>query len=141
VASLSCDVINQTVHRSLTSDLDQTRADPLAQLATRVDGPLWYRGLAEEPDAFAPMVDDILAAQKARAIVVGHTVTADGRIRARFGGKVIQIDTGMQPAYVPAGRASALDIEHGMMTAIYTDRRDVLSTETAEPSAVAAPSR
>jgi len=141
VAGLSCDVINQTVHRSLTSDLDLTRGDPLAQLATRVDGPLWYRGLAEEPDAFAPMVDTILAAQKARAIVVGHTVTADGRIRTRFGGKIIQIDTGMQPAYVPAGRASALDIEHGMMTAIYTDRRDVLSRETAEPSAVAAPAR
>ena len=29
----------------------------------------------------------------------------------RFGGKVFQIDTGMQPGYVPAGRASALEIQ------------------------------
>jgi hypothetical protein len=140
VADLSCDAINETVHRNLGSDLTQTRSEPLAQLATRVDGPLWYRGLAEESDAFAPAVDDILAKQKAGAIVVGHTVTADGRVRVRFGGKVIQVDTGMQPAYVQNGRASALQIEQGTMTAIYADRRDVLSKENAVPAA-AAPAR
>jgi hypothetical protein len=127
VAGQSCDVINETVHRELTTDLDQTRGNPLAALAARVDGPLWYRGLAEEPDTFAPMVDGILAGQNARAIVVAHTVTPDRRVRTRFGGKVIVMDTGMQPAYVQDGRASALEIERGTMTAIYTDRRDVLS--------------
>ena len=129
VASLSCDAINETVHRNLGSDLTQTRTEPQAQLVTRVDGPLWYRGLAEEPDTFAPAVDDILTGQKATAIVVGHTVTADGRVRQRFGGKVIQIDTGMQPAYVQNGRASVLQIEQGTLTAIYADRRDVLSKQ------------
>jgi len=141
VAELSCDVVNETVRRNLGSDLAQTRSEPLAQLATRVDGPLWYRGLAEESDAFAPSVDDILAGQKASAIVVGHTVTADGRVRVRFGGKVIQMDTGMQPAYVQNGRASALQIEHGTMTAIYVDRHDVLSNPGSVPAAVAAPGR
>jgi hypothetical protein len=140
VAALSCDAINETVHRNLGSDLAQTRSEPLAQLATSVEGPLWYRGLAEESDAFAPMVDDILAKQKASAIVTGHTVTADGRVRVRFGGKVIQVDTGMQPTYVQGGRASALEIEHGTMTAIYVDRRDVLSNESAVPAA-ATPAR
>jgi hypothetical protein len=124
VADLSCDAINETVRRNLGSDLDQTRRDPQAQLATRVDGPLWYRGLAEEPDTFAPAVSDILTGQNATAIVVAHTVTADGRVRARFGNRVLQIDTGMQPAYVPNGRASALEIDHGTMTAIYADRRE-----------------
>jgi hypothetical protein len=133
VAGLTCDVINDTIRRSLTSDLAQTRSDPLAQLGTRVDGPLWYRGLAEEPETFAPMVDEILAGQKARAIVVGHTVARGGRVRARFGGKVVQIDTGMQAAYVPDGRASALEIEHGTMTAIYTDRRDVIPADNGSP--------
>ncbi len=141
VAELSCDAVNETVHRNLGSDLAQTRSDPLAQLVTRVDGPLWYRGLAEESDAFAPTVDDILAKQKASAIVVGHTVTPDGRVRVRFGGKVIQMDTGMQPAYVQSGRASALQIDHGTLTAIYADRRDVVSKESAVPAAVAAPAR
>jgi hypothetical protein len=60
-------------------------------------------------------------------------VVPGGRVRPRFGGKVIQIDTGMQPAYVPDGRASALEIAHGTMTAIYTDRRDVLSVENGNP--------
>ena len=51
---------------------------------------------------------------------------AAGRARVRFGGKVIQIDTGMQPAYSPTGRASALEMSGGVFTAIYEDRRDVL---------------
>jgi hypothetical protein len=140
VAGLSCDAINEAVHKSLGSDLAKTRSDPTTQLATRTDGPLWYRGLAEEPESFAPALDDILSGQKATAIVVGHTVTADARVRVRFGGKVIQMDTGMQPAYVQNGRASALQIERGTMTAIYADRRDVLSKESAEPAA-AAPAR
>ena len=136
-ADLTCDAINQTVRREITADIDKTRGDPLASLAARPDGPLWYRGLAEEPDAFAPVVDDILARQHARAIVIGHTVTADFRVRVRFGGKVVQLDTGMQPEYVSEGRASALQIERGVMTAIYSDRREVLT----EPAAVAVPVR
>ena len=127
VADLPCDTINETVRRELTTDLAKTRSDPLVSLSARPDGPLWYRGLAEEPETFAPMVDELLAKQKARAIVVGHTVTPTGRVRPRFGGKVIQIDTGMQPAYVPDGRASALEIDHGTMTAVYADRREVVS--------------
>jgi hypothetical protein len=126
IADLSCDAINERVRQSLTTGLDDLRRDPTTQLATRVDGPLWYRGLAEEPETFAPAVDDILSRQKASAIVIAHTVTPDRRVRARFGAKVIQIDTGMQPAYVADGRASALEISQGVMSAVYTDRREVI---------------
>ena len=132
VADMPCDVINETVRRELTSDFDKTAADPLHSLAAREDGPLWYRGLATEPDTFEATVDDILARQHARTIVVGHTVTTTGRIVSRFGGKVVEIDTGMQPAYVPSGRASALDMRDGVFTAIYLDRQDVL-TAPARP--------
>jgi len=124
VASMGCAAINDQVRRELTSDLDKTRATPLASLTARVDGPLWYRGLAQEPDSFAPQIDEILAALHARAIVVAHTVSTTGRIATRFDGRVIQIDTGMQPAYVQGGRASALEIHRGEATAIYVDRRD-----------------
>jgi len=123
VAAQSCDEINATVRRELTSGLDQTRAAPLASLAAREDGPLWYRGLTQLPEAD---VDDILAKQHARAIVVGHTVTTTGRVAPRFGGKIVMIDTGMQPAYVPAGRASTVEFLNGTLTAIYTDSRDVV---------------
>jgi len=126
VAGMGCDKINDQVRRELTTDLDKTRAQPLASLTARADGPLWYRGLAQEPDTFAPQIDEILSKLHARAIVVGHTVTATGRITTRFDGRVIQIDTGMQPAYVQNGRASALEIKSGEAAAIYTDRRDTV---------------
>lgn len=126
-ATTSCDAINERLRRELTSDLDKTRAAPLASLAGRADGPLWYRGLVQEPDAFAPQVDDIVSKLHARAIVVGHTMATPGRITTRFGGRVIQMDTGMQPAYVPDGRASALEIRGADVTAIYADRREPVS--------------
>jgi hypothetical protein len=136
VAALSCDEINDTVRRELTADLDQTRTAPLSSLAAREDGPFWYRGLtqAETP---ASQVDDLLASQGARAIVLGHTVAAGGRIAPRFDGRIFQIDTGMQPAYVPTGAAAALEIVRGVFTAIYEDRRDVLVPAPADPARVA----
>jgi hypothetical protein len=127
VAAIPCDEINAQIRRELTVDFDKMLAAPLMSLAAREDGPEWYRGLAQEPDSFAPAVDEILMKQEARAIVIAHTVTPDARVRVRFGGKVFQIDTGMQPAYVPAGHASALEFRGDQITAIYTDRRDVIS--------------
>lgn len=124
VAPLGCDAINAQVRRELTGDLDKTRAAPLSSLAARVDGPLWYRGLAQEPESFAPQVADIVVKMHARAIVVAHTVTPTGRVTTRFDGRVVEIDTGMQAAYVPDGRASALEIRSGETTALYADRRD-----------------
>ncbi|OFV93204.1 MAG: hypothetical protein A3G76_05945 [Acidobacteria bacterium RIFCSPLOWO2_12_FULL_65_11] len=133
LAGLTCDIVNTTIRREITTDLEKTLADPLASLSGlgREDGHLWNRDLALEPDAFAPWVDEVLAKQNARAIVIAHTVTPDGRIRVRFDGKVFQIDTGMQPAYVPTGRAAALNIERGVFTAVYQDRQDVLRSAPA----------
>jgi hypothetical protein len=124
VAPLGCAAINDQVRRELTNDLDKTRASPMTSLVARVDGPLWYRGLAQEPDTFAPQVTEVLTTFGARALIIGHTVSATGRIATRFDGRVIQIDTGMQAAYVHGGRASALEIRDGEAVAIYTDRRD-----------------
>jgi hypothetical protein len=127
VAGQACGEINRTVRREITEGLPETRQRASSSLAAREDGPLWYRGLAQEPEpAFAPAVDQILEKQQARAIVVAHTITASRRIEARFGGKVIQVDTGMLGSYVPDGRASALEIKGGTFTAIYEDRREVL---------------
>ena len=89
---------------------------------------MWYRGLATLPE---PEIDGILANAHASAIVAAHTVVANARIVSRFGGKVFQIDTGMQAAYVPSGRASALEIRDGVFTAIYTSSREVLVGPTA----------
>ncbi len=137
VAPLGCQAINDQVRRELTNDLDKTRAAPLATLAARPDGPLWYRGLSQEPDTFVPQIDEILAKTHSRAIIIGHTVTSSARITPRFNGRIIQIDTGMQPAYVQGGRASALEIRKGEATAIYVDRRDPVNVAREGPRAVA----
>ena len=107
--------------------MPEVRASPEASLGARADGPLWYRGLAQEDEtAFAPQLAEILSKLEARAIVIGHTLAPGERIASRFGGRVFQIDTGMLTSYAPQGRASALEIRDGRFTAIYEDRRDVL---------------
>ncbi len=122
-----CADINSTIRRELSAgDLEKTKAAPDLSLATREDGPLWYRGIVADPDTIAPQIDLMLTAQQARAIVVGHTPQESGRMLVRFGGKVVGIDTGMLPGYVPNGRASALEIRGDTYTAIYTDRREVI---------------
>jgi hypothetical protein len=122
----SCEDINEEVRRDLTEDLAQTRAAVTSTLVGKADGPLWYRGLAQEPDTFAPEVDKILDAQQASAMVVGHTGAPTQHVTLRFGGKVALIDTGMNTKYVPDGRPSALEIVGETWTAIYLDGRVVL---------------
>lgn len=126
VAPMTCTAINDAVRRELGPDFEQTRLNPAASLTASEDGPLWYRGLANEPDAFAPEVQKILGAQRARAIVVGHSAEP-GPIRSRFDHTVFLIDTGMQPAYLANGRASALEIRGDTFTAIYQDGRQVIA--------------
>jgi len=64
--------------------------------------------------------------RKGHVIVVGHTPTP-GRISVRFGGRVVQIDTGMlDGAFFPGGVPAALLIEGQAMTAVYLDRREPL---------------
>lgn len=97
-------------------------------LALSQDGPLWYRGYDEWSDQDGtPKADALLRAYAATAIVVGHTVQKTLNIRARFGGKVFLIDTGMVASASRAGRASALQIrDNAKFTAIYLDGETVL---------------
>jgi hypothetical protein len=139
VAPLGCEGVNQQVRKDLADAFTAPPSSASDLLMTREDGPLWYRGLATEPEsAFSEPVDGILRALGARAIVVGHTVTATGRIAPRFGGRVVQIDTGMLDGdFFPGGRASALEILNGKLTAIYEDGRVELIDVPAAPAATA----
>jgi len=66
---------------------------------TAQDGPLWYRGLAqEEGPTIEAHVNQVLAAYGIKHIVLGHTPTA-GAVIPRFGGKVIQADVGLSAVY------------------------------------------
>ena len=95
------------------------------------DGPLWYRGLATMPDDQQPVVEALLKRHGAARIVLGHTPQLPAaRIRSRFGGRVILIDTGMLTSFFK-GQPSALELQDGRMTAIYTSGREPLTSGSA----------
>ena len=123
-AVMGCEGINAAVRKEITGDVPAPEA--IAKMfASSEDGPLWYRGLAEEPeDAFAPTVTSILSQLGARAMVIGHTVSL-AQIRSRFDGRVVQIDTGLLDGEIyPKGAGAALEIRGDAATAIYTNRRE-----------------
>jgi hypothetical protein len=134
VAPLGCEAINAGIRDEITTNFEATRTAPLGTLAASEDGPLWFRGLAREDEAYGPTVQEIATAMGARAIVIGHTVTEDGRIRPRFGGLVVQIDTGMLTSVYKNGRPSALEIVGDTWTAIYEDGRQPLPITLSSPA-------
>jgi len=127
VAPRGCAGINAAVHTDITTGLEQVRQAPLDSFSMSEDGPLWYRGLAKEDEVtFAPELEKILELAGARAIVVGHTVSESGRIQPRFGGRVVQIDTGMLSSVYKNGRASALEIVGDRWKAVYEDGEETV---------------
>lgn len=124
VAPLGCEGLNAEVQR----DLAAAPVPPdkiMSLLSSTEDGPLWYRGMASDPEAgFETTLDSILQRLDARAVVVGHTPIANGRVTTRFGGRVVMIDTGMLGGeFYPRGVASALEMRGDALTAIYEDGR------------------
>jgi hypothetical protein len=140
VAALGCAGVNAAVEADMRSIPPDDPGKVAGFLATREDGPLWFRGLAlEDETAYKDEMDRTLDAVGARAIVIGHTVTGSGRIASRFGGRVLQIDTGMLGGtFFPKGRASALEIQDGKLTAIYEDGRETLTITVPPPAPGAA---
>jgi len=96
-------------------------------LSMNPDGPLWFRGYAQWTDSEgAPQIKKLSELFGVARFVVGHTPQPGGQISKRFGGLVYLIDTGMLSTYVEGGRASALEIVNGKITAIYPNETKVL---------------
>ena len=101
------------------------------------DGPLWYRGLALEPEEkLKGPVKAMLARLKVRYLVAGHTVRPKFDVFPRFDNRVFLIDTGMNKE-VYGGRGSALEFRDGGVTAYYTDGEP--QTLVAPPGGATAP--
>lgn len=95
------------------------------------DGPLWFRGLAESPEAsLGGKLDGMLDRLKVAHIVVGHTVISTQGITPRFNSRVFLIDTGMNVDFFH-GRASALEIQDGRFTALYANGEQQVLLGTA----------
>jgi hypothetical protein len=94
------------------------------------EGPLWFRGYAQwTNEELTASLPSLLTAYKARRFIVGHTVVKNGEILVRHDHAIVIIDTGMNRAFYPQGRASALLIDQDKLTAVYGDKRVALKPE------------
>lgn len=86
--------INQAIRREL--------ADPARRLpgmATEIQGPLWYRGFAEEDGpAIEAHLSAVLRYHRVRRIIFGHTVTRSA-ILPLFGARAVNLDLGLSRFY------------------------------------------
>lgn len=81
-------------------------------------GPLWYRGnVVCQGIVEGYRLDAALAAIGAERVVVGHTPTPNRKVLQRFGGRLIEIDTGMLNFYYK-GSGNALVLEDGNISVI-----------------------
>ena len=84
-------------------------------------GPLWFRGYALGDDSAEAPLDMVLGRFGAKRMVMGHTTESAGRIRARFGGKAVFIDTGLSEGY--GHHLAALELRGDTVTALYPEGR------------------
>jgi hypothetical protein len=139
VAALGCEAINERIARDMAAL--PLPAEQIAGLfASSGSGPLWYRGLANDPEeTIADAVEASLVAMDGRAFVIGHTTVLPGRIATRLRGRVVQIDTGMLGGdFYRGGLPAALEIRGTMLTAIYPDRRETVAAPAIEAPAAGA---
>jgi hypothetical protein len=93
------------------------------------DGPNWYRGPAlcneaAESDTLLPLLQQFAVSR----LVVGHTPTRSSRVQTRFDGRVVKLDTGMNPAAYK-GRASALIVEPSGISVRYAGEAGAASPQ------------
>lgn len=115
--------VNRDIARALAT-ADTSETSPLESPL----GPLWYRGLlgrdldaealrlslpSSKPLSPAAEIDAVLAAYRAKHIVIGHTPTLKG-IAILHGGKLARVDTGISRHY--NGTLSWLEIVGETMT-------------------------
>ncbi|MBZ5515490.1 MAG: metallophosphoesterase [Acidobacteriia bacterium] len=142
--------------RAALKSSDETDSDPRAAQAlgdmrefanigdwaiSSPDGPLWYRGYAQEPtERLQSFVEKTLRRFEAQRIVVGHTIVDSQRITTGLHNRVLFIETEMI-LEGRGGRTSALEIRNETFTAYYSngERRLLLAGEgLGTPSSVGA---
>lgn len=109
------------INRQIRAKLNDLTTLAEGDIVTGSDGPLWYRGLAQDTAEVTPeYVDQLLKAYEVKRIVIGHTPTA-GAVLTRFDGKVVMVDVGLSAVY--GGRRASLVIDRGDAYAIQRGER------------------
>jgi hypothetical protein len=115
--------MNEITHKAL-NELDPEDLYSIGLFGN--DGPLWYRGYALAPESsVCQVLDHALKLLNATRMVVGHTPQMDGKVLSRCEQKVFVIDVGISRVY--GGHSAALEIQGSQVTALYPNKRVVLS--------------
>lgn len=65
-----------------------------------VEGPVWYRGWAQDPEkSICSSVEKVLKQMGAKRMVMGHTPQLEGKILRRCGGRIYVVDIGISTYY------------------------------------------
>ncbi len=86
--------INQAFRDNLVKSELEAPREGFGEYLHGRSGPVWYRGYFREPTASPDQIDSLLEHFNVKGIVVGHT--SQDRIRTRYQGKVIAIDTSIK---------------------------------------------
>ena len=128
-ANWSIDEINAAVRESL-ADVDNIEETILKS----EEGPLWYRGLAQNPqETERAHLETLLEHFNVDRIILGHTPT-NGVIWPRFNGKVILVDVGLSRYY--GDHLASLIIEGDELTAIHRKGSVRLPSDTGNDSMI-----
>ena len=113
-AKAGIDAINAGVRSELFST---------ARSLTASEGPLWFRGYVQDPEAQAcPLLEEALQLLGAKRMVVGHTTQRQGEILSRCGGKLSVIDIGISTHY--GGHIGYWESINGDARAVYLQREE-----------------
>lgn len=119
-----------TMNRAVQAALNGRPAEGYADILTNQDGPLWYRGLAQNDEATETAnLEAVLATQGVRRIVIGHTKVAP-LVTPRFGGRVLTADIA-----VPRGHTDPyafVIIEGDRATAVHRGQRVPIDASTPQ---------
>jgi hypothetical protein len=89
------------------------------------EGPLWYRGLAQDDEkTLAQHVDAVLENLAAKYIVIAHTPVRQGTVMPRFEGKVLMIDVGLSQVY--GAHNACLLVQNGKPQTLYRGNKVAL---------------
>ncbi len=125
-ASVERDTMNDAIRRALQGRPVEAYAD----IVTNQEGPLWYRGLARNPeDSERAHLDALLRFQGVTRIVVGHSKEAS-TVLPRFDGHVLVTDIAVPSGFADP-HAFAI-IEGDRVTTIYRGQRVPLTASTPD---------
>jgi hypothetical protein len=117
LGGMSLAELNQRYRAALSEALERPENAEDNPLLSQ-GGPNWYRGTAlcqeaTESDFLLPLLRQFGASR----LVIGHTPTRDARAVTRFAGRVVKLDTGMNPVY--RGRSTALILAGQAVRVLY----------------------